>query len=86
MGRKKGRVFKKAELTVLRVVLELLGRDGGAEEVLEVLEDVLLGRRKGARLRVGVELSIRHGWLEDALLSCKWVGDASARGGRVGKS
>ena len=27
---------------VLRVVLELLGRDGGAEEVLQVLEDVLL--------------------------------------------
>ena len=37
---------------VLGVVLELLGRDGGAEEVLKVLEDILLARRKGARLRV----------------------------------
>jgi hypothetical protein len=36
---------------VLAVVLELLGRHGGAKEVLEVLEDVLLRRRKGARLR-----------------------------------
>ena len=36
---------------VLAVVLELLGRHGGAEEVLQVLEDVLLGRREGARLR-----------------------------------
>ena len=41
---------------VLAVILELLGRDGGAKEVLQVLEDVLLGRRKGARLRLGVEL------------------------------
>ena len=41
---------------VLRVVLELLGRDGGAEEVLEVLEDILLAGRKGARLRVVVEV------------------------------
>ena len=40
---------------MLGVVLELLGRHGGAEEVLEVLEDVLLGRSKGARLRVVME-------------------------------
>ena len=45
-----------SRLTVLRVVLELLGRDGGAEEVLEVLEDILLAGREGARLRVGIEV------------------------------
>ena len=37
---------------VLGVVLELFRRDGRAEKVLEVLEDVLLTGRKGARLRV----------------------------------
>ena len=40
---------------VLGVVLELLRRDGGAKEVLEVLEDILLGRRKRARLGVLIE-------------------------------
>ena len=55
---------------VLAVVLELLGRDGGAEKVLQVLEDVLLGRRKGARLRLGVEIGHCCG-SEDALLT--WI-------------
>ena len=45
---------------VLGVVLELLGRDGGAEEVLQVLEHILLGGREGARLRVVVEVG--HIW------------------------
>lgn len=45
---------------VLGVVLELLGRDGGAEKVLEVLHHVLLGGRKGARLRLRVELRVCH--------------------------
>ena len=44
---------------VLRVVLELLGRDGGAEEVLEVLEHILLAWRKGFWL--GVRVEIGHG-------------------------
>ena len=38
---------------VLRVVLELLGRHGGAEEILQVLEDILLGRREGTRPACG---------------------------------
>ena len=41
---------------VLGVVLQLLGRDGRAEEVLQVLEHVLLGGRERARLRVVVEV------------------------------
>jgi predicted RNA-binding protein Jag len=50
------------------VVLELLGRHGRAEEILQVLEDILLGRRERARLRVRVE--VRHGCeSEDALLT-----------------
>ena len=40
---------------VLGVVLELLGRYGRAEEVHQVLENIVLGGRKGARLWVGVE-------------------------------
>jgi len=51
------------------VVLELLGRHGGAKEILQVLEDVLLGRRKGARLGVGVELIGHCHGSEDALLT-----------------
>ncbi len=46
---------------VLGVVLQLLGRDGRAEEVLQVLEHVLLGGRKGARLRVLVEAVLAGG-------------------------
>jgi len=45
---------------VLRVVLQLLGRDGRAEEVLQVLEHVLLGRSERARLGVRLE-GIGHG-------------------------
>ena len=56
---------------VLAVILELLGRDGGAKEVLQVLEDVLLGRRKGARLRLSVELVCHCCGSEDALLT--WI-------------
>jgi len=55
--------------TMLRVVLELLRRHGGAKEILQVLKDVLLGRRKGARLRLGVELVGHCRGLEDALLT-----------------
>ena len=45
---------------VLGVVLELLGRYRGAEEVLQVLKDVLLGRREGARLRLRIETCFAH--------------------------
>lgn len=62
-----GKVVRNS--VVLAVILELLGRHGRAEEVLQILQDVLLGRRKGARLRVRVEL-IGHGCgSEDALLA-----------------
>lgn len=45
---------------MLRVVLQLLGADGGTEKVHQVLEDVLLAWGKRARLRVRVEL-VGHG-------------------------
>ena len=51
------------ERVVLRVVLELLGADGGAEKVHQIGEDVLLGGANGARLRLGGEIG-RH---EDAM-------------------
>ena len=54
---------------VLAVILELLGRHRSAEEVLQVLQDILLGRRKGARLRVRVELIGHDCGSEDALLA-----------------
>jgi len=41
---------------VLRIIFQLLGRDGRAEEVLEVLEHILLGGSKCARLGVRFEL------------------------------
>ena len=50
---------------VLRVVLELLGRHGRTEEVLEVLEHILLGGRKGARL--GVRVEVGHAWCDRSL-------------------
>ena len=54
---------------VLAVILELLGRHGRAEEVLQVLEDILLGRRERARLGVRVELISHDCGSEDALLA-----------------
>ena len=54
---------------VLAVVLELLGRHGGAKEILQILQHVLLGRRKGARLGVRVELIGHCHGSEDALLA-----------------
>ena len=49
-----------SRLTVLRIILQLLGRDGGAEEVLEVLEHVLLAGRECARLWVVIKVG--HIW------------------------
>ena len=57
---------------VLAVVLQFLGRHRRAEEILQVLQDVLLGRSKGPRLRMRVKLALlgSHGdGLEDALLA-----------------
>ena len=45
---------------VLGVVRELLGGHGRAEEVLQVLQNIFLGRRKGARLWVRVKAIVRH--------------------------
>ena len=61
---------------VLGVVLELLGRHGGTEEVLEVLQHILLAGRKGARLGVRFELVAGcHGYLS-------WGGVQSVSGPR----
>jgi len=46
---------------MLAVILELLGRDGGAEEILQVLQHVLLRRGEGARLGVLIERGLAGG-------------------------
>ena len=50
-----GRGRRTGDGVVLRIVLQFFRTDGRAEEVLEVLEDILLRRREGARLGLRVE-------------------------------